>query len=231
MQIHSLTTTHHCSSPSYRLNGDLGIHHNSNCRIPDILRAQHECLAGKKPTLPNPNRTLRTPNPVCSWRDRVLELFDPALQDAEDLMLSLPYADIREKTHSFATTLDWVALSDLEGAANRHMSDSRISTKTKGNRNTPPVTCAAIEGRKRAMASGGSSVARQHYDSPTMTKAMYVTLASLPIDVDMLTTPSYRCYESLVAVIVSYNQSLGYETEMQARRALTAALAAMDNIS
>ena len=45
---------------------------------------------------------------------------------------------------------------------------------------------------------------------------------------DMLTTARYACYESLVAIIVSYNQSLGHETEMQARRALTAALAELD---
>ncbi len=62
-----------------------------------------------------------------------------------------------------------------------------------------------------------------------MTKAMYVTLASN--SVDMLTATSYTCYESIVAIIVTYSQPLGHDTEMQARRALTAALAAMDNVA
>lgn len=44
----------------------------------------------------------------------------------------------------------------------------------------------------------------------------------------MLTAARYACYESLITIIVSYNQSLGHETEMQARRALTASLAEMD---
>jgi hypothetical protein len=47
----------------------------------------------------------------------------------------------------------------------------------------------------------------------------------------MLTLTSYTCYESLVAIIVSYNQSLGHASEMQARRALTATLATMDKIA
>jgi hypothetical protein len=46
----------------------------------------------------------------------------------------------------------------------------------------------------------------------------------------MLIDPRYACYESLVAILVSYNQSLGHETEMQARRALTAALAEIDKL-
>jgi len=58
---------------------------------------------------------------------------------------------------------------------------------------------------------------------------MYVTLAASLVEENMLTIPSYTCYESLVAVVVSYNQSLGYDTEMRARRALTAALAAMES--
>jgi hypothetical protein len=47
----------------------------------------------------------------------------------------------------------------------------------------------------------------------------------------MLIVSSNTCYESLVAIIMSYNRSRGHGTEMQARRALTAALAAMDKFA
>ena len=41
----------------------------------------------------------------------------------------------------------------------------------------------------------------------------------------------YACYESVIAIIVSYNQCLGHETEMVARRSLTAILAEMDKMT
>jgi hypothetical protein len=210
MQIHSLTATHHCSSPTYRLNLDLDIHTIANGRVADLLRAQQESPAGKKPSFSSTNKTSKSPNLACSWRERIQELFDDPLRDAEDLMLSLPYAVIREKTYHFATMLDRLASSDLDGATTRHIPASRISPKTKSNRT-------------------GSTVNRQHYDSLVLRKAMCVALAASLIEVNMLTMPSYTCYESLVAVVVSYRQSLGYETEMRARRALTAALAAMES--
>jgi hypothetical protein len=48
--------------------------------------------------------------------------------------------------------------------------------------------------------------------------------------ISLLTAARFTCYESLVTIIVSYNQSLGHETEMHARRSLTAALAEMDKL-
>jgi hypothetical protein len=157
MQIHSLTATHHCSLPTYRLNLDLDIHTLANGRVADILRAQPDSPV-KKVNLSSVNKPPRSPSSACSWRERVQELFDAPLRDAEDTMLSLPYAVIREKTYHFASMLDRLSSSDLDATANRQLSGSRASTKAKSNRTSSAVT-------------------RQHYDSLMLRKAMCVALA------------------------------------------------------
>ncbi|ERF68719.1 hypothetical protein EPUS_07137 [Endocarpon pusillum Z07020] len=213
MQIQSLTTTHTRSPPSYSLNVELDTGNNVTSRLLDRACTQPRSCRRQKPTLLSTKRSSKTPGPACSWRERVLELFDPALRDAEDLMLSLPYTDIREKTYNFATILDGVPLSGSESVAARHLSGNSASCKARSNCTTSATTYLSQGDRSTALPHGGALIPRQRYNLPSMTKAIYT------------------CYESVVAIVASYNQILGHDTEMQARRALTAALAAMDNIA
>ena len=172
MQIHPPNAAYNCTSPAYRSSGHLEAYKDSKSRLSDPSRLVHEFSNAQKPTLSNTNRALTSPYPACSWRERVLQLFDPALQDAEDMMLSLPYTDIREKTQNFARVMDGVASSGLEGAASRQSLGSRSSPKPKGNRTALSVTRAAVEGRDSAQVSGDTSTHRQHYDSSMMAKAL-----------------------------------------------------------
>ena len=225
MQIQSLTTMHNRSPPSNSLSVELDTCNNVTSRLQDRACTQPRSCLPQKPTLLSTKRSSKTPSPACSWRERVLELFEPALRDAEDLMLSLPYTDIREKTYNFATILDGVPLSGSERVTTRHLSSYSTSCKARSKCTTSATTYVLQGGRSTALPPGGAPIPRQRYSLPSMTKAMYVTLASNCVD--MLTATSYTCYESVVAIVVSYNQTLGHDTEMQARRALTAALAAM----
>ncbi len=200
---------------------------NPNGRVLDPPRTLRDCSAGPKTILPSMNRESGSPDPGCRWRERVLGRFDSALRDAEDLMLSLPYAEIREKTYNLARVLDHMASSGLERATNRQLSGSQTFTKPRRNR----------EGGSRSRASAlpstiplvSRALPRHQHESLLISDALFVTLT--PISVHVLIAASHTCYESLVAIIMNYTQSLGHETEMQARRALTAALAAMDRIS
>lgn len=229
MQIQSPTTTHNRSPPSYSLKVELDTANYVTSRLLDRACTQPRSCRRQKPTLLSTKRSSRNPGPVCSWRERVLELFDPALRDAEDLMLSLPYTDIREKTYIFATILDGVPLSGSESVAARHLSSYSTSCKARSNCTASATTYMSQGDHSTALPPAGAPIPRQRYNLPSMTKAMYVALASN--SVDMLTATSYTCYESVVAIVASYNQTLGHDTEMQARRALTAALAAMDNMA
>jgi hypothetical protein len=214
MQIQSNSGTQDVSSPSYRLTGNVCPYKSPDSRIPDPSRTHYEALPGPKLILPNTSRAFTSAHPAGSWLERVLGLFDPALRDAEDMMLSLPYTAIREKTITLALVLDELSSSSMESPANRQFSGFGPYSKA----------LASVAYSAKCLAS--RSLPAQEPDLSVITKAMCVIIA--PVTVEMLIASSNTCYESLVAIITSYNRSRGHGTEMQARRALTATLAVMD---
>jgi hypothetical protein len=157
MQIQSPQVIHDNLSATFKFNGDLDAEKISISQTLDSSAPKRQRSARKKSTSSNMNRISASVNPTCSWRERVLELFDPALQDAEDMMLSLPYAAIREKTHTIATILDDVASEQLCPTANRHLSSSWASTGPDPNRTKLSVACTASEIRGKASFLGRSS--------------------------------------------------------------------------
>lgn len=231
MHIPSANVTLNGPLSGYRSTEDTCAHESLNSRTADQSRTVHDFQPERNRCWRDPKAIPTIASSACSWREIVLALFDTVLRDAEDMMLSLPYDDIREKTGSLARHLDQVALVEVEveAPATRHRSGSRTSPSSKG-------VCSANEGGKRATPSGLSftyslashALPKQSYELTVMTNAMCV--ASALSSVQSLRHARYVCYESLVAILVSYKQSLGHATEMQARRALTAALAAMDKI-
>lgn len=183
MQIRSHTSSHNCPCPNSRFNGDIYTYKSTNSRVLRLSGTLAEDPATPKAILPIIQRTQTINNPANSWSDRVQGLFDPALRDAEDMMLSLPYADIRQKIYHLAKALDEQATSGSEGTLNRHLPGSRTSTKAKRTRTASSITYAAAEGGNGTQTSRGPSthylatrtLPGQDYDASMLTKAMCVT--------------------------------------------------------
>jgi hypothetical protein len=182
MQIHSQCPPSNCSPPNSKFNEAICVCKNLGHWASDPSRPPHEGLAGHRVVLQNANKALSRPNQVCSWQEKILGLFDPALRDAEDLMLSLPYADIREKTDILATVLDQAHYEEVVGAATRNLPGARPSTKPSRGRRKLSVTVSGSEATDGALTPASPSVNRlasrglpaQRCDSSRMTKAMYV---------------------------------------------------------
>ena len=182
MQIHPDHSTYACPATTQRLNASIQALKNTSSKELDTPRTLHGCSAARLPTSAKPTKIIRKPDPGCSWREEILGLFDPALQDAEDMMLSLPYTDIREKTNTLATMLDERAASRPLAAINRTSSGS--PTSTKAWRNCAPLSTgyAASDGSSRGLTSAASSANRpagqashsQDCDSTVVAKTMCV---------------------------------------------------------
>jgi hypothetical protein len=165
MQIQSNSGCQNVSSPIYRLTGNVCAYKSPDSRIPAPSRTHYEALPGPKSILPNTSRGLTSAHPAGSWLERVLGLFDPALRDAEDMMLSLPYTAIREKTITLALVLDELSSSSMGSAANRQFSGSGPYSKAPGS-----VAYVA-----KCLAS--RSLSAQDPDLVVITKAMCVIIA------------------------------------------------------
>jgi hypothetical protein len=187
MQIHPEHSMHNCPSTGYRFNANVHAFKTSSFQKPQAPRTLHDCSAAQMPIPPKSTTSIANANSTGSWREKVLGLFDPALRDAEDMMLSLPYGDIREKTNTLATVLDERASSEPATAANRPSSGSRPSTKARRNGARRSMTRAGSESSNRGLASGVSSASRlagralhsQNCDSTVITKTLYVTSGSI----------------------------------------------------
>ena len=166
----------------------------------------------RAPLSRRPTAGIESQSQSFSWQQRVVQLFDPALRDAEDMMLSLPYADIREKADSFAASMDAARCQDRV-----LQEQSQIVTSVWPD---TPVSSACI--------SAQGNVSNQlHYNPLKLIDLMYVGILFHRM---ILMTTSYTCYNALTTIIVNYTQSMDHATEMQARRCLTAALAEMDEL-
>jgi hypothetical protein len=176
--MHSHYADQNCPSSGYGFRLDNRAYENPNPEVSNLPRTLQECLAGQKLDVLRTNGVLESPNPACSWRQRLRRLFDSALRDAEDMMLSLPYADIREKTDRLATVLDGASSPGSDRAG------LRPSTKAKRSRPALPVNHLTPEGGKQArtseihsnycFASSALPVHTRH--SSKIMNAMYVPL-------------------------------------------------------
>lgn len=126
MQIRSPVGVHCCPSRDDRFNRDILALSSRSSELPQTLEVSQ---AGSKSTFPNTKRSSTTSTLAGSWRERVRGLFEPALREAEDMMLSLPYADIRQKTSHLAKVLDDFASSGVERAEDKDLSGSRTAFK------------------------------------------------------------------------------------------------------
>ena len=188
MQIHPEHSIYHCPSTGYGVNASIRTFRYPNLKEPEAPPAPHDCAAAQTDLPPKPTKMTATPSLTGSWREKVLVLFDPALRDAEDMMLSLPYDDIREKTTILATVLDDRASPELVAAANRPSSRSRASTKAGRNMAHPSMARIAPESGNRGQAPGASSTTSragralcgQNGDPTIIVKSLFVTSSSLP---------------------------------------------------
>lgn len=131
MQIPSYNGSNDWLSSRQKSNGDGRAHKNPNGSISDSSRTPQRPLGVQRPV---PLRTVRAPptsHSADSWREKVMGLFDPALQDAEDLMLSLPYTAIRMRTDQLANALDEMGSLGLDESSNRQHPILRTPIKAR----------------------------------------------------------------------------------------------------
>jgi hypothetical protein len=126
----------------------------------------------KEPALLLAGRRSGHQGSVMSWQQRVQQIFDPVIRDAEDMLLSLPYAAIREKTNCLATMLD-----DLESnpsAIPTHKIPQQLQHTTKV-RNLPvqPPGGATSDNDDRLLQQKSHSV-KQRPSSKSLENTMCV---------------------------------------------------------
>lgn len=97
MHIHSAKVNLSGPFSSYRSTGDSYAHEHPNSRMADHSRTVHDFPPERNRCCWDPKAIPTIANSACSWREIVLALFDTVLRDAEDMMLSLPYDDIRRR--------------------------------------------------------------------------------------------------------------------------------------
>lgn len=225
-----------CPSPGSRSEKDLFVYKNSNPQPSDSSKLIRKFRQSEEPVEPDMIRAMVRQDSACPWRQRVLEMFDPTLRDAEDMLLSLPYTAIREKTDKLATVLDEMGLSTSSGSSSKSLPQLGTSNKER-DRPAPPMNRGDSESIDRALGRrfwsakgvGVKPSSERQCQRHMIEKAMCVMpLTRAPVEA--LIVSRYTCYESLNAIIANYDQCRGHETEIQARRALTAALGAMDKI-
>ena len=187
MQIHPEHATHSCPSPDYRLHGSDHACKKSSFQASDAPRESHGYWPTQTSISPKPMKAIAPLDPACSWREKVQGLFDPALRDAEDMMLSLPYTEIREKTNTLATVLDQRASSRPAGAVKTSLPKSRISSRTRRNGGHLSMAGAASENGNRSAAESSSSKhlagrasLSQNSDSTVIAQTLCVASSSFP---------------------------------------------------
>lgn len=180
MHLRSSNGAHYCPHPESRLNGDVYIYMSPTGRSSDPPQTLEESSARPYPKFTNINRAPTTSTPACTWLERVRWLFDPALRDAEDMMLSLPYADIREKTGHSARVLDEAMSTGMGRAETRNLSGFKTSPKSKVSHTALPVASPPSQSGIRSLPCGGSltnglasnAFPRQHHDQSKIMTAM-----------------------------------------------------------
>jgi hypothetical protein len=177
MQTRSQRVAWDGQSSSYKLPGQSCSCRNRTSNGQNkLLPPLGSCLSQKAAVMGSETAT-HLDSSRCSWRERIVGLFDPALRDAEDMMISLPYADIRKKAERLATDLDRLVTLQSNGPARTHLLSVQ-ARKPKAFSSSPISSLKASE--DGTFVNGALSPTS--VDASTITRALY----------DICTTSSTR---------------------------------------
>ncbi|KAJ5808383.1 Aminoglycoside phosphotransferase [Penicillium riverlandense] len=171
------------------------------------------------------------------WRTAFRSLFEGVLRDAEDMFISLPYAQIRDELSRLSPALEEVTLPRLVVVDFGRPSHVLLDEGSKqlsgivdfGNALWGDMLMAEIFDRRSSAVweGAGLSLSRTSQEQTRLLLYASLMLLLLLFCANVMVTPRYSCYRSVCQITIQYYRSRDEAMELEARRRLTASIAAM----
>jgi hypothetical protein len=172
-----------------------------------------------------------------SWRSAFRSLFEGVLRDAEDMFITLPYAQIRDELSRLSSALEEVTLPRLVvvdfGCPSHVLLDEESKQLSGivdfGNALWGDLLMAEIFDRAAPAVLDGAGLPLTRTSQEQIRLLLYVSSCHCCCFCcfALMVTPRYSCYRSVCQITIQYYRNRDEEMEWEARRRLTASLAAM----